>query len=51
MTAVETTPEPAAHERRLPFDLRTRDYVKVNGRDYRRPLLDAAWALAEFPAG
>jgi hypothetical protein len=38
-------------ERRLPFDLRTRDYVKVNGRDYRRPLLDAAWALAEFPAG
>jgi hypothetical protein len=37
-------------ERRLPFDLRTRDYVKVNGRDYRRPLLDAAWALAEFPA-
>jgi hypothetical protein len=37
-------------ERRLPFDLRTRDYVKVNGRDYRRPVLDAAWALAEFPA-
>jgi hypothetical protein len=37
-------------ERRLPFDLRTRDYVTVNGRDYRRPLLDAAWALAEFPA-
>jgi hypothetical protein len=36
-------------ERRLPFDLRTRDYVKVNGRDYRRPLLDAAWALREFP--
>ncbi len=37
-------------ERRLPFDLRTRDYVKVNGRDYRRPVLDAAWALREFPA-
>ena len=37
-------------ERRLPFDLRTRDYVKVNGRDYRRPLLDADWALREFPA-
>jgi hypothetical protein len=36
-------------ERRLPFDLRTRDYVRVNGRSYRRPVLDAAWALAEFP--
>ena len=37
-------------ERRLPFDLRTRDYVKVNGRDHRRPVLDAGWALSEFPA-
>jgi hypothetical protein len=36
-------------ERRLPMDLRTRDYVKVNGQSYRRPILDAAWALAEFP--
>jgi hypothetical protein len=37
-------------ERRLPVDPRTRDYVLINGRSYRRPLLDAAWALAEFPA-
>jgi hypothetical protein len=37
-------------ERRLPFDLRTRDYVLVNGRSYRRPTLDEDWALAEFPA-
>jgi hypothetical protein len=36
-------------ERRLPVDLRTRDYVLVNGRSYRRPLLDAAWALERFP--
>jgi len=36
-------------ERRLPFDLRTRDYVRVNGRSYRRPVLDAEWALAQFP--
>jgi len=36
-------------ERRLPIDLRTRDYVLVNGRSYRRPVLDAEWALAEFP--
>lgn len=36
-------------ERQLPIDLRTRDYRLVNGRSYRRPLIDAAWALAEFP--
>jgi hypothetical protein len=36
-------------ERRLPFDLRTRDYVLVNGRSYRRPLLSAEWALERFP--
>ncbi len=36
-------------ERRLPVDLRTRDYVLVNGRSHRRPVLDADWALAEFP--
>jgi hypothetical protein len=36
-------------ERRLPFDLRTRDYVLVNGESYRRPILDAAWALERFP--
>jgi alkylation response protein AidB-like acyl-CoA dehydrogenase len=37
-------------ERRLPFDLRTRDYVLVNGRSYRRPLLTPEWALERFPA-
>jgi len=37
-------------ERRLPVDLRTRDYVRVNGRSYRRPVLDAAWILEQFPA-
>lgn len=38
-------------ERRLPMDMRTRDYVKVNGRSHRRPLLDAAWVLEQFPPG
>jgi hypothetical protein len=37
-------------ERDLPMDLRTRDYVLVNGRSHRRPLLDAGWVLAQFPA-
>jgi hypothetical protein len=37
-------------ERRLPIDPRTRDYVLINGRSYRRPVLDAAWALEQFPA-
>ena len=37
-------------ERDLPMDMRTRDYVLVNGRSYRRPLLDAEWLLAELPA-
>jgi hypothetical protein len=37
-------------ERRLAIDPRTRDYVLINGRPYRRPVLDAAWALAAFPA-
>ena len=36
-------------ERDLPMDLRTRDYVLVNGRSYRRPVLGPAWALEEFP--
>ena len=36
-------------ERQLPIDLRTRDYVLVHGRSYRRPRLDAAWALSQFP--
>jgi hypothetical protein len=37
-------------ERDLPMDMRTRDYVKVNGRSYRRPELGAAWVLEHFPA-
>ena len=37
-------------ERDLPMDLRTRDYVLVNGRSYRRPLLGSAWILEQFPA-
>lgn len=36
-------------ERDLPMDMRTRDYVLVNGRSYRRPVLDAEWLLTEFP--
>ncbi len=36
-------------ESRLPMDPRRRDYALVNGRDYRRRTLDAAWALARFP--
>jgi hypothetical protein len=37
-------------EARLPMDPRTRDFVKVGGRSYRRDPLDAAWVLARFPA-
>jgi hypothetical protein len=37
-------------ERDLPMDLRTRDYVLVNGRSYRRRELDAAWILEQFPS-
>ena len=37
-------------ERDLPMDLRTRDYVLINGRSYRRRELDAAWILEQFPA-
>ena len=36
-------------EARLPMDPRTRDYVKVGGRPYRREPLDAAWILERFP--
>lgn len=36
-------------ESRLPMDPKTRDFVLVNGRDYRRRLLDAAWVLERFP--
>src|SRR4051812_27618392 len=38
-------------ERDLPMDLRTRDYVLINGRSYRRPLLGPEWILEHFPAG
>ena len=37
-------------EARLPMDPRRRDYVLVNGRDYRLRPLDAAWALELYTA-
>ena len=37
-------------ESRLPMDPRSRDFVPVGGRPYRRDLLDAAWVLERFPA-
>lgn len=37
-------------ESRLPMDPRRGDYALVNGKDYRRRPLDAAWALQLFPA-
>ena len=37
-------------ERDLPMDLRTRDYVLVAGRSYRREPLSPAWVLEQFPA-
>ena len=36
-------------EARLPMDPRTRDYVKIGGRSYRREPLDARWILERFP--
>ena len=36
-------------EARLPMDPRTRDFVKINGRPYRREPLDARWILDRFP--
>ena len=36
-------------EAKLPMDPRTRDFVKVGGREYRREPLDAAWILERFP--
>jgi hypothetical protein len=36
-------------ERDLPMDLRTRDYVRVGGRSYRRAPLGPAWVLEQFP--
>jgi hypothetical protein len=37
-------------ERDLPMDLRTRDYVLINGRSYRRRELGPDWVLDQFPA-
>ena len=34
----------------LPLDPRTRDYVRVRGRSYRRAELDPQWVLDRFPA-
>jgi hypothetical protein len=36
-------------ERDLPMDIRTRDYVLINGRSYRRPVLGSQWVLEQFP--
>lgn len=36
-------------ERDLPMDLRTRDYVRINGRSYRRAELGPEWVLEQFP--
>src|SRR6188508_2434390 len=35
-------------ERDLPMDLRTRDYVRVGGRSYRRTPLSPEWVLEQF---
>ena len=37
-------------ERQLPMDPRTRDYVKIQGRSYRRDELGPEWVLERFPA-
>jgi hypothetical protein len=37
-------------EARLPMDPKTRDFVTIGGKSYRRDPLDAAWILARFPA-
>ena len=31
------------------MDPRTKDYVKIRGKSYRREPLGPAWILAEFP--
>lgn len=36
-------------ERDLPMDMRTRDYVRIGGRSYRRPEIGLAWVLDNFP--
>jgi hypothetical protein len=38
-------------ERDLPMDLRTRDYVLVGGRSYRRRELGPDWILERYPSG
>ena len=37
-------------EARLAMDQRSRDFVKIGGRDYRREPLDVDWILRLFPA-
>jgi hypothetical protein len=37
-------------EARLAMDPRSRDFVRIGGRPYRREPLDAAWVLEHFPA-
>jgi hypothetical protein len=37
-------------EARLPMDPKTRDFVRINGRPYRREPLGPAWVLERFPA-
>lgn len=37
-------------EARLPMDPATGDFVRINGRPYRRRPLDAAWVLERLPA-
>jgi hypothetical protein len=36
-------------ESRLPMDPRSGDFVKLNGKPYRREPLDSAWILERFP--
>jgi hypothetical protein len=36
-------------ERDLPMDVRTRDYVLINGRSYRREHLTPQWVLEQYP--
>ena len=38
-------------ERQLAIDPRTRDYVKLSGRSYRREELTPEWVLERFPPG
>jgi hypothetical protein len=37
-------------ETNLPMDPRTRDYVRIRGRSYRRAELGPEWVLEQFPA-